>query len=62
MKKSQLSVVIDTQRVDTVDILARYHETSRSAMIDTLLYRGLKHLTAAERTVLDKARIERGEV
>ena len=61
MKKSQLSIVVDAQRVDTVDILARHHELSRSAMIDNLIWRGLRHLTAAERTALDKARIERGE-
>lgn len=62
MKKSQLSIVIDHNRLDTVDILARHHEMSRSAMIDTLLGRALRKLSSTEILALDKARIERGEL
>ena len=59
MRKSQLSIVIDADRVDTIDIIAKYHETSRSAMVDELLRRGLKRLTALEIRALETEHLKR---
>lgn len=59
MKKTQLSIVIEPDRVDTIDIIAKYHEISRSAMIDELLRRGLKRLTALEIQALETEHLKR---
>lgn len=59
MRKTQLSIVIDADRVDTIDIIAQYHETSRSAMVDELLRRGLKRLTALEIQALETEHLMR---
>ena len=59
MRKMQLSVVIDADRVDTIDIIAKYHDTSRSAMVDELLRRGLKRLTALEIQALETEHLKR---
>lgn len=59
MKKAQLSVVLDSDRVDTIDILARYRGFSRSAMIDDLLRRGLKKLTTLETMALEEEHFKR---
>lgn len=59
MRKTQLSIVIETDKVDTIDIIAKYHDTSRSAMIDELIRRGLKRLTLLETQALDAERIRR---
>ena len=61
MKKSQLSVVIDSDRVDTIDILARCHDISRSAMIDDLLRRGLKRLSVVEVKALETEHCKRAK-
>ena len=59
MKKTQLSIVIEADRVDTIDIIAKYHDTSRSAMIDELLRRGLKRLTTLEIQALETEHLKR---
>ena len=59
MKKTQLSIVIEADRVDTIDIIAKYHDTSRSAMIDDLLRRGLKRLTTLEIQALETEHLKR---
>lgn len=59
MRKMQLSVVLDADRVDTIDIIAQHHETSRSAMVDELLRRGLKRLTTLEIQALETEHLKR---
>lgn len=59
MRKTQLSIVIDADRVDTIDILAKHHDISRSAMVDELLRRGLKRLTALETQALETEHLKR---
>lgn len=59
MRKNQITIVLDHDTVDTIDILGNAAQTSRSAMVSILLRRALrKTLTSAERIALDKYNAE----
>lgn len=59
MRKDQITIVLDHDTVHTIDILGNAAQTSRSAMVSTLLRRALrKTLTSAERLALDKYHAE----
>ena len=59
MRKDQITIVLEHDTVNTIDILGNAAQTSRSAMVSMLLRRALREtLTSAERLALDKYNAE----
>lgn len=54
MRKDQITIVLDHDTIDTIDALGNAAQTSRSAMVASLLSRALrKTLTLKEQRALD---------